>query len=357
MAGGVERMATALLNDMSARGHETALLTWDLAEAKAFYEFDERIKWYNLNLGKHKVKAGWLLRFKRMLKMRALLKKIQPDVIMAFQHGTFISTRLYSWGMGFPIIAAEREAPARFEHLKAGKWQWLIYQSFRLATRITIQCESYRKDYPKYLHDKIKCISNPVFPSLKFAKPYGSKQTPKILLCVGRLGYQKNQTILIKAFSKISDDFPDWILNIAGEGGDREVLETQIQKLGLTKRVFLLGAIHDVSAHYCKSQLMCLPSRWEGFPNAVAESLSHGLPVVGFEQCAGIRDLIQDKKNGWLAIGNNNATSLSETLKKAMIDNEMRVKLGIEGINSMKSYSPQNVFNIWETFFEEIKRK
>lgn len=354
MAGGIERMATALMNDMCEREHDVSLLTWDLAQANAFYEFDNRIKWYNLNLGGHKEKAGWALRFKRMQKMRSLLKDIQPDVIMAFQHGTFISTRLYLSGLGFPIIAAEREAPARFEHLKAGKWQWLIYQSFRLATRITIQCESYRNDYPAYLRHKIKCIPNPVFPASKFSKPAGLDQDAKILLCVGRLGYQKNQTILIQAFSMICDAFPNWSLHLAGEGGDRSTLETQIKDLGLTKRVILLGAVQDVSELYCTSHLLCLPSRWEGFPNVVAESLSHGLPVVGFEQCAGTRDLIEDSHNGLLANGNNDAASLADTLNKAMTNDLMRAAMGEEGRKSMAAFSPRNIFDQWEAFFKEI---
>ena len=121
MAGGIERMASALMNEMCVRGHDVALLTWDRAGAQTFYEFDPRISWHTLDMGSHLVKAGWSLRFQRMFKMREMLRDIQPDVILAFQHGTFISTRLYAAGMGFPVIAAEREAPARFEHLKTKK--------------------------------------------------------------------------------------------------------------------------------------------------------------------------------------------------------------------------------------------
>ena len=196
MAGGIERVATALMNEMCARGHDVSLMTWDLAGAKPFYEFDKRIKWVSLNLGTHKKKAGLGLRLKRMFKMRRVLNEIKPDVALAFQHGTFLSTRLYSLGQNIPIIAAEREAPARFKHLKAGKWQNLIYQSFRLAKNITIQCESYRNDYPSYLRNRITTIPNPVFPVTSFASPAGEPGKRKTLLSVGRLGYQKNHGIL-----------------------------------------------------------------------------------------------------------------------------------------------------------------
>jgi glycosyltransferase involved in cell wall biosynthesis len=45
---------------------------------------------------------------------------------------------------------------------------------------------------------------------------------------------------------------------------------------------------------------MVAPSLWEGFPNSVAEALAYGLPVGGFSDCEGVRDLIKHKENGWL---------------------------------------------------------
>lgn len=354
MAGGIERMAAALMNEMCAYGHDVSLLTWDLAGAKSFYKLDARIKWYNLDHGTHETKAGWILRFKRMFKMRSILKEISPDVIMAFQHGTFLSTRLYSLGQGFPIIAAEREAPARFKYLKSGKWQWLIYQSFRLSKRITIQCESYREDYPDYLHSRITTISNPVFPAKSYSSPEGMDDKRKVLLCVGRLGYQKNQSVLIKAFSILYKEFPQWDLVFAGEGGDRAMLEKDVKALGLNSRISFLGAVKDISQLYCSSHLLCLPARWEGFPNAIAESLAHGLPAVGFLECAGTRDLIIDGVNGALAEGNCDPDTLAQALKALMEDDVLRKNMGKRGVDSMASFMPDNIFKKWNALFKEV---
>jgi glycosyltransferase involved in cell wall biosynthesis len=356
MAGGIERVATALMNEMCVRGHDVSLLTWDLAGARPFYEFDERIKWVHLNLGSHKSKAGLVLRLKRMFKMRCLLNEMKPDVALAFQHGTFFSTRLYSLGQNIPIIAAEREAPARFEHLKAGKWQNLIYQSFRLARNITIQCESYRNDYPAYLRERITTIPNPVFPATRFASPKGEPGKRKILLSVGRLGYQKNHGVLIRAFAKICDMFPEWDLLIAGEGGDRDILENEIKSLGLTKRITLPGAIKDTGNLYCESHLFCLPARWEGFPNVIAESFSHGLPAVGFAECAGTRDLIEHGVSGLLAAGNGDADTLAQALRILMADNDLRDEMGRKGLESIKQYAPDKVFDKWESFLQKAAK-
>jgi len=324
VAGGVERMGTALMNEMCRRGHDVSLLTWDRSKSEAFYKFDERIAWHCLDMGDYMKKAGWGLRFKRARWVRRLVKKLKPDVMLAFQQGTFLSTRLFTFGMGIPTIAAERNAPSRFDHLKAGRYRSLIFQSFRLAKRITIQCESYRNEYPAYLRSRIVTIPNPVFPAQDHACPQGKPGEPRTLLSVGRLSYQKNYSILIRTFAALCNDFPKWRLVIVGEGEDRPCLEEEIAEQGLTGRVSLPGTTEDVGRRYRESHLLCLSSRWEGFPNVLAEALSHGLPGVGFAGCAGVRDLIHHGENGLLAEGNGNAESLAECLRTLMADDAMR---------------------------------
>lgn len=354
MAGGVERMAAALMNEMCARGHDVGLLTWDEAGARAFYDFDPRITWMNLDMGSHLQKAGWALRLRRMVKMRRIISSYAPDVILAFQHGTFLATRLYCVGLSLPIIAAEREAPARFEHIKAGRWQGFIYQSFRLAHKITIQCECYRAEYPAYLRHKIVTISNPVFPAQSFAKPSGDGAVRKILLCAGRLSYQKNQAVLLKAFALLAVDFSNWDLHLVGEGEDRPALEKLRADLGLQTRIFMNGAQKDMAQIYTGAHLLVLPARWEGFPNVIAEALSHGLPCVGFAGCAGTRDLIRDGVNGLLAAWNDNADTLAQTLKTLVRDDAARARMGAQGIEDMKAYAPAVIFTAWENLLREV---
>ena len=354
MAGGIERMAIMMMNEMCARGHNVSLLTWDQEGAEAFYEMDDRIKWYKLASGSHHEKAGVKLKIQRMLKFRKIMKKISPDVAMAFQQGTFLSSKLYSVGLGISFIAAERESPGRFDHLECGKHRDRLYQYFRLADKITVQCKSYIKEYPAYLHSKIVAIPNPVKQVSKYANPAGEEGQRKKLLCVGRLGYQKNQTVLIRAFSKILEDLPEWDLVFAGDGEDRKKLEDLVKELNLQGRVGFLGAVKNVSELYTTSHLSCLPALWEGFPNAVAESMAHGLPVVGFKGCMGMSDLIDDGVNGALADGNNNDEALSQTLNSIMEDDDLRVLMGKKAIEAIKKYEPSHVFDQLEALFKEF---
>lgn len=355
MAGGVERMAIALMHAMLARGHTVSLLTWDSQDsAKPFYDMDPRITWHKLAIGDHAVKAGWSLRLQRALKMRRIVKADKPNVIMAFQEGPFIALRFYMPDFRIPMICGERNAPQRFDYVKAGSRRHWYYRAMAFASTVTVQLPSYVKLYPWYLRRKMRVIPNPVFAATQFAKPAGEPSQPKILLCIARLGYQKNQRVLIDAFRQLAPRFPDWNLVFAGEGEDRPVMERMIADYGLQSRITMLGAVSDVTAQYVKSHLFCLPSRWEGFPNNLVEAFAHGLPAVGFADCAGIGDLIQSGTNGALAKGMNNTDTLAEALASLMQDDAARARLGANAIEQMKQYAPDKIFDQWEALFKEL---
>lgn len=355
MAGGVERQALSLLNEMSKRGYEARLLTFDEENAKAFYPLDTKVCWYKLNIGSPKEKSDWIKRWKRFKKLRSIIKEFSPDIILAFQHGMFISLFLYLIGLKIRVIAAERESPFRFEYLKAGKYRELIFQTFRLANLLTVQCQSYVAAYPKYLHSKIVVVPNAILPQTQFAVQKNHLADKRIILCVGRLGYQKNQLVLLRAFSQIQNDFKNWDLVLAGEGEGRAEIEDYIKKHSLSARVKLLGAVKDVSKLYLSAHLFCMPSRWEGFPNALGEAFAHGLPAVGFAGCAGVSDLIRDGEGGLLAEGEDDYKSLSSALKIIMADNKMRKECAKNAIKYVKNFHPNIIYDEWENIFQKVQ--
>lgn len=354
ISGGIERMSIAMMSELCRRGIEIELLSWDKAGAEAYYPLEKDIIWHHLNMGNAEKKAGWVLRLKRQIAIRRIIKRIKPDVIIAFQHGPFLAIALAAIGLRIPIIAAERNAPQRYDHLRVGKRRSLIFQTFRLADRITVQLDDYINGYPEYLRNRITSIPNPVYKASVLANPEGEFDENLQLLTVGRLSYQKNQEVLIEAYSRLIKDFPQWRLVIVGDGEDKLKLIKLVTIKGISERVEFAGAVKDVEVYYQKSHLFCLTSRWEGFPNALAEAMAHGLPVVGFEECAGIGQLISDGKTGCLAKGNGSVESLIESLLPLMKSNDLRKQMGARAVKAMEKYNPVDIFDQWEALFREI---
>ena len=355
MAGGVEKMSTLIMNDMVKRGHKVFLLTWDHSNAVSHYSLNPKIQWIKLNLGKPNIKADYFLRIKRQIIIRKYIKEINPSLVIGFQVGTFIAMRLASFGLSIPFIAAERNSRDLFKFQSQGiKKRILASIALFFSDKITIQFENYRYKYPFFLRSKIITIPNPVNPNKNPSFPNELKNPPKRILNVGRLSNQKNQLFLIKSFSLIAQNNPDWILTIVGEGEYRSTIEQLILEKGLQNRIELIGAVRDVDRWYQKSSFFAFPSLWEGFPNALAEAFREGLPAIGLLCTSGVNQLIIQNKNGLLT--SNCEVKFSNGLQE-MIDKPIfRQKAGRFAINSVNKYKPELIFNKWEKIFLDLSK-
>lgn len=358
MAGGVERMIVTIMNEMARRGHEVALFSWDHGGAQAFYPIDPKVKWYKLDLGNPAKRAALGLRLQRAPKVRRMVSDFRPDVIVGFQGGVFRAMLIYTYGLGIPVVAAERTAPSLYEHASTERNRLIELFSFRFARTIAVQFDRYRSSYPNYLQQKIVETPNPVPVAEMRAQPSLPGPNGRFrLLAVGRLGYQKNFQVLLRAFGELTSQFPEWDLRIVGEGEDREQLEAIVGETpALSGRVHLPGATRDVASEYASAHLFCLPSRWEGFPNALAEALAHGLPAVGFADCSGVCDLIDHGKSGLLATGMNDPDSLAKALSSLMADAGRRGAMGESAVASMQQYRPARCFDRWEKVLKDAAR-
>jgi glycosyltransferase involved in cell wall biosynthesis len=127
-------------------------------------------------------------------------------------------------------------------------------------------------------------------------------QQARVVLYAGRLVYQKGVDVLLRAWSQVVKELPadaQTRLVIAGEGPRQAQLRQLAQTLGIAEGVEFVGLQRDIVAWLDQSDLVVLPSRWEGMPNAVLEAMACGLPCVA-TRVSGSEDVIQNGVNGLL---------------------------------------------------------
>lgn len=356
MAGGVERMATLIMNQMVGRGFRVGLVTWDPANAETHYPLNPSVQWEKLDLGPSEFRAGWKLRMQRQLALRRFAKQFKPDVLIGFQVGTFIATRTATIGMGLPMIAAERNSPDLFDFVKGGEKQRKRADlALMMADCVTVQLDSYRGKYPTKLRERIVTIPNPVAPVEQPAYPNEAAEPPQRILNVGRLSYQKNQLLLIRAFARIVSAYPDWVLTLVGEGEKRAEIERLIAEKGLRDRVELIGAVTDVDAWYRESAFLAFPSLWEGFPNALVEAFRQGLPAVGLQRTAGVNELLRHNETGVLAP--DDEVGFAAALQMMINDIKFRQSAGRMARESILCYEPETIFKQWADLFATLAGK
>jgi glycosyltransferase involved in cell wall biosynthesis len=356
VAGGVEKQSIQLMNYLVTNGNEISLLTWDRKSPKSFYQMNDQIKWHVLDMGNAQVSASWLLRIKRQIKIRSIIGKINPNAIIAFQHGAFLAVRTAIIGKNIPIVAAERNAPQRFAYVSRGKFRQLIFLSFVMAAKIVVQFESYIIHYPKYLKNKIVTINNPVNKIQVKSTTKNSRRDRDVILFVGHLEFQKNPFALLEAFAMLAPRFPEWNLHFLGKGSLRKPLTNFIANHKLDERVVFRGLETNMSAIYGEADIFCAPSMWEGFPNALAEALAHSLPAVGFKECPGVNELIIHEENGLLADNNGDKDKLAGELRKLMQSDELRKTLGKRGPGSVAKYGEKDIQDQWEKVIGSVAK-
>lgn len=164
-----------------------------------------------------------------------------------------------------------------------------------------IQTKEIRKLYSKKIQNKIEVIENPIdIVGLEKQVKNENLEREKTVISVGRLEKQKDYKTLIKAFEKIHIKFPDWKLKIFGIGNMDKELQEYIDQLKLNKCVKLCGRTESPYYEMRKAHIFVLSSFYEGFPNVLCEAMYAEDLCVSSDCVSGPKELIDNKKNGWL---------------------------------------------------------
>jgi glycosyltransferase involved in cell wall biosynthesis len=337
-------MITALANELVRRGFEVHLISWDPANARPYYPLAPGVTWHGLG-----IQPGVRDKVRRTLALRDVLKRTRCRVLVGFVMSSDKTVYAAAKLAGVRIIAAERNAPSLYRHRHSALSRRASFGLLHLASAITVQFAEYADGYPRTLRTRISAIPNPVPPQQRQAHPGRTNAAGRYtLLCVTRLDpVQKRVSCLLRAFSFIAEKQGAWDLAIVGDGPERADLQAIVIAMRLEHRVSFAASMPDLAETYSSASLFVIPSLWEGFPNALAEAMSHGLPAVGFREAEGVSNLIEDGKSGWLAPGVDDVAALSVSLDEAMSDRDDRERRGRLAAENMRAYTPAVQFDRW----------
>ena len=189
--------------------------------------------------------------------------------------------------------------------------RFLYLRVINIADTIIITSEAMRKEAEEYNLNKNKLylLTNPVN-VLKVRKKVIPKRTKGLglkLVYVGRLSYQKGLDRIIELFSSLNNIE----LLIIGEGEQKNYLQKIIKKNKLQNKITFFGFMKNPYNMIAGADCFLLPSRWEGMPNCVLESLALGTPVIAFKDIQSLNDLNYNIKNKTITLTDNNETLLN----------------------------------------------
>ena len=229
-----------------------------------------------------------------------------------------------------------------FHFYKGGPLKsWICYYPIeKLFSRltdilITITHEDYALASEKF-HCKVEHMhgvgvdENRYFPIGKNQKKIlrqkmGFTDEQKIILCIGELNENKNQSVAIRMMTQIKERYPNALLLLAGNGPKQRFLEELIAELGLQNNVKLLGYVTNLQdyQHIIDIQVCC--SKREGLPLNVVESMLSGNAIVATYN-RGHRELIRNGENGYL-VPQNDSNAMADKVLTLLEDENLKSKM------------------------------
>lgn len=183
-----------------------------------------------------------------------------------------------------------------------------------------------------------------------------SQHTEKTAIFAGRFTYQKGLDRMLEAWKIVVSKRNDWMLKLIGDGEQKEYLQQQCQKLGITNNVIFAPATKDIAKEYENSSLFLFTSRFEGFGLVLVEAMQCGVPCISFDCTYGPSDIIDNGINGYL-IDNGNVEEFAKATLKLIEDDELRKKMGKAAIEKAKQYLPENIMPKWIELYKNLFTK
>ncbi|SHG02835.1 glycosyltransferase [Pedobacter caeni] len=345
--GGAERVLSTLSNSFSARSYEVVIVCMN--DAEQGYPLAEGIR--VVPLLKRKYKETF---FRRLIYgmltylslLRVLLKE-KPYCVISFMTSANLWTGLSCGLLNVPYIVSERTTPDHTINRFNFFFKWMSYFIYSGSKAVVVPAKGIETCLKNNgLFNRLKnysIIRNPVY--VFKSDTHVIVHHRKFILGVGRLSFEKGFDLLIDAFSELRIKNIDLI--IVGQGVEKEHLTTQINRLNLQDRVILAGAKDDLQDYYNQTELFVLPSRNEGYPNALIEAMSSGCPCIAMDCEFGPAEIIEDGINGML-IPNGNVTALRKAMFNVLFDLSLKKKLGNEARGISQTNSLEVISDKWE---------
>lgn len=361
-SGGMERVLANKANWLVRNGYEVSILTTDQKDRSPFFDFDPRIRFYDLGINYEENNGGSFLnklihypfkQWKHKKALRTLLPELKADVVVSmFCNDASILPKMKDDSRKVLEIHFSRFKRQQYE--RKGLWKiadeirsWNDQNVVSKFDRFVVLTEE-DKGYWGSL-DNIQVIPN----ARTFVMDKPAELREKKVIAVGRYCYQKALDRLIDAWSIVCRNVDDWKLHLVGDGEDRETLQRQIERLELSDKVVLGRAETDMKTVYANASMLALSSRYEGLPMVLLEAQAAGLPIVSFECKCGPKDVLTDGVDGFL-VKEGDVETLAIKIRELIIDEDLRRIMGTEAYKNSERFSEEKVMAQWVELFNEV---
>ena len=205
------------------------------------------------------------------------------------------------------------ERPGFHQHAWAGRLlrKWKLSKLHAMPAPIwgigKFAVDEYRREFGS----QRAYFNLPYFSDLqRFKAPEREEKSERVFLFSGSLIARKGVDLLVAAFARLAREVPNVRLRIVGDGQLRLVSE-RVEFVGFRDW-------HELPDEYAAADVLCVPSRYDGWGLVVPEGLASGLPVIATDRTGAALEFVETGRNGWL-IPAEDEEALFSAMREAVV--------------------------------------
>jgi glycosyltransferase involved in cell wall biosynthesis len=366
-SGGVQMSTFKLAQQFRKQGHDIGVFSF----AKSGHaQFDHGRLWTALE-------PGGQNEFTNLAELRQVLEEFKPQIVInqmpyEFNIGDVLEKKkdylllgclrntLFSVKGNLPIYVS-RKAPGplkrlpnnrlvqrmmlsihEYRHRKQLRKILATYDRFVMFGEPNLQELSHF--LPGYDRDSVRLIPNSI-PKVEDTVPIKEKR----VLWLGRVAREQKQAhLILEVWRRISEQIPDWYLDVVGDGPELDELQRRAKAEGLPRLKFHGRQVPD--AFYRRASIFFMTSAFEGFPNTLVEALSYGCVPVIFDSYPVASWIINQGQNGVLVEPGDTDLMSSAILK--LTDDLVRLPLAQQALENVRQFQIDRVGLLWQQLFD-----
>lgn len=358
--GGAERVVSNLANSFVNGDDEIIVATEWFGEDE--FRLDDKVKRIHVGLRDEDESKGRLTKAVLRLKyLRNCIKEEKPDVVIAFAQKAIYRTCFAAKGLKTAVIVCVRTDPVT--HYDRPQDRIVMpFIKFRPDGAV-FQTVGQRDFFSKRWQKRSTIILNPVndkyFLSDETLSELRDKST-KTIVQHARLVDFKNQPMLIDAFLKVHEKYPEYDLKIYGPDsfdGTKEILEEKIKENSAEAFIHLMGGSDELEKLVPLGQIYAFSSDWEGLPNTLLEAMAMGMPIAATDcPCGGPRTVMKDGADGIL-VPIKNPDALADGIIKLIENPEYAKECANNARNIRKIANGETITNQWREYIATVINK
>lgn len=346
--GGAEKILVWLANQCAEHGHEVVFFTY--RNDCVMQPLSTQVRHIHVQLESG---GAGLSMFNTARYLHQYIKEEKFDIGIAFLSPSMLRLAMGAVGTKMKLLFSHRADPyyrVKHKSLKLKVFGRMNSWAFKQADHYVFQTSMAQAYFSKDIQQHSTVIANPIHPLVRSVERKGNIE--RKIVTVGRLDLkQKRQDVLIEAFNNISAKYPNYELEIYGNGEDEALIKNMAKT---NDHIKIMGKTSKVAEVIQNAAVFVLPSDFEGIPNALLEAMSIGVPCVAAD-CSpgGASMLIHNKKNG-LLVPRSNAKAMADAIS-FMLDNKQEAEqMASEAMKVNDIYSEDIISEMWMKVIEKL---